>query len=136
MISAEEARVLFATEEELKEKRINEVVNHVLSLFELYIIESAKEHKSVSIPILLGDLSYLSNYGFRISHKNIYIKRVGINRVLYNNGIKSDEYFEVIVRVFDRLLGLGYSLSMDIDELSVRDLNSEGSSDLIKISWE
>ena len=82
MISAEEARVLFATEEELKEKRINEVVNHVLSLFELYIIESAKEHKSVSIPILLGDLSYLSNHGFRISHKNIYIKRVGINRVL------------------------------------------------------
>ena len=140
MISAEEARKMLTLEDELKEKRINEVVDKVLSLFELDIIREAKERNWVSIPILFGDLR---NYGWPYSSYHttnqdiyIFIDRIDNKKIFYDYGIKSEERFEVIIRVFDKLSELGYTSNLDIDELTNRALPNEGASYLIEISWE
>lgn len=140
MISAEEARNMLTPEDELKEKRINEVVDKVLSLFELDIIREAKMDNWVSIPIKFADLR---NYGWPYSnitatdqYKYIFIDKIDNKKIFYDYGIKSEERFEVIVRVFDKLSKLGYTSNLDIDELSNRALPNEGELYLIKISWE
>lgn len=140
MISAEEARKMLTPEDELKEKRINEVVDKVLSLFELDIIREAKDNNWVSIPILFGDLR---NYGWPYSKyhttnqdRYIFIDRIDNKKIFYDYGIKSENRFEVIIRVFDKLSKLGYTSNLDIDELTNRALPNEGALYLIKISWE
>ena len=140
MISAEEARNMLTPEDELKEKRINEVVDKVLSLFELDIIREAKMDNWVSIPIKFADFR---NYGWPHSnipatdqYKYIFIDKIDNKKIFYDYGIKSEERFEVIVRVFDKLSKLGYTSNLDIDELSNRALPNEGELYLIKISWE
>lgn len=140
MISAEEARKMLTSEDELKEKHINEVVDQVLSLIEIDIIREAKERNWVSIPILFGDLR---NYGwpYSIYHTTnqdicIFIDRIDNKKIFYDYGIKSEERFEVIIRVFDKLSELGYTSNLDIDELTNRALPNEGELYEIKISWE
>ena len=140
MISAEEARKMITSENELKEKRINEVVDQVLSLFELDIIREAKERNWVSIPVRFSDLG---NYGWPYSnfrptdrYKHIFIERIDNKKIFYGYVMKSEERFEVIVRVFDKLSKLGYTSNLDINELSNRALPDEGALYVIKISWE
>lgn len=140
MISAEEARKMITSENELKEKRINEVVDQVLSLFELDIIREAKERNWVSIPVRFSDLG---NYGWPYSnfrstdrYKHIFIERIDNKKIFYGYVMKSEERFEVIVRVFDKLSKLGYTSNLDINELSNRALPDEGALYVIKISWK
>lgn len=140
MISAEEARKMLTPDDELKEKRINEVVDQVLSLFELDIIREAKERNWVSIPVRFSDLG---NYGWPYSnfrstdrYKHIFIERIDNKKIFYGYVMKSEERFEVIVRVFDKLSKLGYTSNLDINELSNRALPDEGALYVIKISWE
>lgn len=142
MISAKEARKLFATEEELKElkeKRINEVVDKVLSLFERDIKNTAKLYKSVSIPVLLGDMrNYEDTHGIDDYHptdKNIYIDSVDSKKIFYTNGIKAEERFEVIVRLSNKLSELGYKSDLNFDELSAIELQPEGKLYFVTISW-
>ena len=140
MISAEKARMLFKTEDELKEKRINAVVEQVLSLIEIDITEAAKQYKSVLVRFSFGDMrNYQDTSGYGIDYhptdKNIYIDSVDGKRIFYN-GIKAEERFEVIVRVFDKLSKFGYTSDLDIDVLSYIVLPPEGELKFIKISWE
>lgn len=140
MISAEEVRKMITSENELKEERINEVVDHVLSLFELDIIREAKERNWVLIPVRFSNLG---NYGWPYSssrltnrYEHIFIDRVDNKKIFYGYVMKSEERFEVIVRVFDKLSKLGYTSNLDINELSNRSLPNEGELYEIKISWE
>ena len=139
MISADKARMLFKTKDELKEKRINEVVDQVLSVLEQDITFAAREYKSVSVRILFADMrNYEDTHGidYHTTDKSIYIDSIDSKRIFYNNGIKAEDCFKVIVRVFDKLSELGYKSDLNIDELSVRELPFQGELRFIKISWE
>ena len=140
MISAREARKLLTSEDELKEKRINEVVDQVLSLIEIDITRAARMNNLVTIPVMFSNLG---NYGwpynnFRSTdrYKHIFIDRIDNKKIFYGYVMKSEERFEVIVRVFDKLSKLGYTSNLDINELSNRSLPNEGELYEIKISWE
>lgn len=138
MISADKARMLFKTEDESKEERINEVVDQILSLFEQYIVKSAKEYKSVSIPVFFGNLEYIKKHDISLEDEHIYIKSIGVKNIIYNNGIKYDEYYEVFIRVFDRLSKLGYKSRVELFKrrLYVSKPNPEGRYETLTISWE
>lgn len=140
MISAEEARKMLTSDDELKEKRIDEVVDKVLSLFELDIIREAKINNWVTIPVTFSNLG---NYGWPYSnirsadrYKHTFIERIDNKKIFYGYVMKSEERFEVIIRVFDKLSKLGYTSNLDIEELSNRALPNEGELYVIKISWE
>lgn len=140
MISAEEARKMLTSDDELKEKRIDEVVDKVLSLFELDIIREAKINNWVTIPVTFSNLG---NYGWPYSnfrsadrYKYTFIDRINNKKIFYGYVMKSEERFEVIIRVFDKLSKLGYTSNLDIEELSNRALPNEGELYVIKISWE
>lgn len=140
MISAEEARKMLTSEDELKEKRINEVVDQVLSLIEIDITRAAKINNLVTIPVRfsnLGDYGWpYSNFRSADRYKHIFIERVDNKKIFYGYVMKSEERFEVIIRVFDKLSKLGYTSNLDIEELSNRALSDEGELYVIKISWE